>query len=471
MPNSTAAAPPSQGGSSKVRAGGALRPVPYAMIASARIRDLTDAEARVVTVLEEYTGPRKAYCWPSVHSVAEQSGKSDSALRETLSGLERKGWIRRIRGRGRTLLGFVLTRRASDGAVAADTPEAVAQAAEELRLRKGAGPALKRREAGDSDILERQDPGGSESPKRRLSGDPNAGFPAVQGGVPSYLSEKTMERDQTIDRSSARVGPGTGRSDWAEADVDAKARELNRVLYRGAPSGQADRDWEQWQARYRGVARAILRGELTNDQVEAAIGLAGKSTTAHRGKRCFGAFRDILAGLTPGGRSSASPGGPVAGSAFSGFDRKAEAREAIAHARARGLEVVRVGEKLHLVAVEGMPPPLQPIYERCRAVLVPYRSEVLALLGDRQATPSQLEAIERQRSVQSAATGNPAPPPGETAATGPLPASIRSFFEAFGRAEAQRSTPAIGAGVPVQILPMSSRITRISTTSPSPPLG
>jgi Helix-turn-helix domain len=96
---------------------------------------LSDAELRVVLVLEGFASARKPWCFPKLEKIESLAGKARNTLLTILKGLERRGWIRRVYAAKNKLLGIVLRRRTHVGYDAADSPESLGAAEGALRER------------------------------------------------------------------------------------------------------------------------------------------------------------------------------------------------------------------------------------------------------------------------------------------------------------------------------------------------
>jgi len=142
---------------------------------------------------------------------------------------------------------------------------------------------------------------------------PGRGAPAPQGvarqrpggGAPAPRALIQEPDEHPIDRSATtRTEPGREAaprpaSRVPETEVEPKAREIHGRLYAGRSPALAAGDWRQWERSYLGVARDLLRGWLTEAQVEEAIALGRRSDTNRWGARFLGAIRDARAGRPP----------------------------------------------------------------------------------------------------------------------------------------------------------------------------
>jgi hypothetical protein len=128
---------------------------------------------------------------------------------------------------------------------------------------------------------------------------------AVGGSAPALCSLIRQDAQDSIDRPPTpgieppqEAAPRPARR-VCETDVEPKARELHGRLYAGRSPALTAGDWRQWHRSYLGIARDLLRGRLTVDQVDRAIATARHPATRRWGARFLGAIRDLRAGREP----------------------------------------------------------------------------------------------------------------------------------------------------------------------------
>ena len=104
----------------------------------ARRTGLSDRGRALVPVLG-YFARDKAYCWASLATLGQWTGKDERNVRKILGELE-GSWTRRVYDAPGRLVGIILLRRAESDMPVADTPERVAAAERDLRqAREGKG--------------------------------------------------------------------------------------------------------------------------------------------------------------------------------------------------------------------------------------------------------------------------------------------------------------------------------------------
>jgi hypothetical protein len=230
-------------------------------------------------------------CWVGNEDLAQALRLSVRATIRILGELEAEGWILRIEAPpgqpGR--IGILLLRRANPDLPVASREE-IAEAILRLKLAKSATFHGRKRPApGDENVTRfgcrKRHPNKNEGLNKDEINDRSIEFACAREGENAQSPQTT----QTIELT---------RAEEAVADL---ARELQGRVYAGFDPGIAAADWNQWAARYRGVARDVQAGRLAEGQVEEAIGLARRPGSECRGKRFFGAVRDFKAGRPPRG--------------------------------------------------------------------------------------------------------------------------------------------------------------------------
>lgn len=145
--------------------------------------------------------------------------------------------------------------------------------------------------------------------------------PGADPAPPEAPAPRTAPEPEAPDPETHDAPPQAARAGRVdERAVEALARDLWGRVYAGADPGAARRDWEGsagrpgvtsatrgWAQLYRRVARRVLSGELTDDQIRDAIDLARRAETRSRGGRFAAAVRDQAAGRTPAAGPAAGP--------------------------------------------------------------------------------------------------------------------------------------------------------------------
>ncbi len=78
-------------------------------------------------------------------------------------------------------------------------------------------------------------------------------------------------------------------------------------MYEGRSPAIAAGDWRQWERAYLGVARDLLAGRLTADQVGQAVTIGRREDSRTRGARFLATIRAVRAGRPIGGSMRPSP--------------------------------------------------------------------------------------------------------------------------------------------------------------------